>query len=504
MQFGWRTRPDEHVQRAASALFQEASGWQAPARPWLWSAAMAAWGVASFFLYRAPDAAARFADALAGVAPSVFAPGTDSPGMVEDQGFIVFAAAAATLAAGVNLWLAARHRRRLQAGFAAAEARLGAPFVAQPGQVLTALAFALFWSLVIGGPVVAIIWALVAMKAATGIAVRLIVAPVRERSGLAGRLSRGAVRGLGFTATLLLLGGLAVKSWIDGPASRVSQIPEGPPPALAQAWNDAVAGSLDGRGFVDANRILLEVARGVTDPALLASTRRTLEDARARDAAKWQALRDHRFTMAELVEGFDNAGLVPGGDGQFAFRILRGTDAERPGTSSLDVFDRSDSDGWRLSVRAGLGLAVVEPPVVLASPEGRLLVVPATSAYAGHSDASQLWHREGGAWRWIDTSAWLRAAAAALPPGECLLGAEYDGVSRAIPARSILRPDFATLRVSAPFGPDPHATPGPQDGRIEARLAIVDGMLTLKDIAITPPARRRPWLERLLADAPQC
>ena len=257
-----------------------------------------------------------------------------------------------------------------------------------------------------------------------------------------------------------------------------------------------------------------------TVPASLRSSTAMLERVRAFQAF-WAAERARSHSATDVsgrcatwppsppcaVQGAASA--VPDSGGTLLYRIVRRGEAHGDGmfpSEMLDVLQAAGPDSWTPILRVAYdpGRASRVPRQV-ASPAGPMLILPPASPWSiqlGEIEGgTQVFLRQGTAWRRIDVASWLQQAAQSLPPHQCLLRATY-GLSN-VPLATDIEPDFRTLSVLGQYGPQA----GNLDraaGRAEFRFGIDDQTLVIRDVTLTSYPERRPWWRRSLQRGPEC
>ncbi len=436
------------------------------------------------------------------------------------------------LATGVELVRACRSADRLAAAYAAADAKLGHTFLRSPGSLAGAACLLLATRLP-GLDSMGWLAAVLAGQAAAELAVRCLLA----RTHRLRQAARVVGRGLWSRATAWLVV-VAGAVWLLPPPA-----PEPPSPEqLASQWradpgvaaaDAALRQAFAAAGSDDAAPADLLRLRGdwdsthVTDGGIAASLR---ADALVLDRlhafqAFWTEERTHPYGPEDLAGRCatappepacrvrNAAAPVPGSDGALLYRVARRGDL--PGGTQagdwltpdlLDVFEAAGEGGWRHVLRVAYDPGPVPRlPRLVASPVGDMLVLPPANRWSipiGEvPGGDQVFRREGGAWRRIDTTSWLKQAASALPRHQCLLQTAY--ASDGVPLATELEPDYGSLSLLGRYGRRTNDIDG-ASGLVRFTFGIRDGALFVRGTALSPLPETRPWWRRWLSQGADC
>ncbi len=116
-------------------------------------------------------------------------------------------------------------------------------------------------------------------------------------------------------------------------------------------------------------------------------------------------------------------------------------------------------------------------PLLIASPEGQLLMLTGSLDGTGNYDASALFRLNGGKLESIDTDPWLGEFARRLPKDL----AAWKGIY----------PDYATMSAETPLWQHQDANCCPTGGHASLKLALVNNRVVLKDVTIRRAAAAR-------------
>ncbi|MGI4808969.1 MAG: hypothetical protein ACRYF2_12790 [Janthinobacterium lividum] len=416
----------------------------------------------------------------------------------------------------------------LAKGYATADDLLPYPFLRLPGHLTAAFAVAgLGW--LQGLKVLWWLAGIVGVEAAAELLTRLLTAR-GSRLRLGARLFRRGVRSRAFAGAVAVGALLAV--WSPGDRQAAGLPPLQPRTDLnviaadaevERAYQAALPESVASSDLVRMHHLWQTGHLFEADASAALRADAAFRDQVQASTAVWGAVSARRFTAQEIRASCDpsvgitpcqttQTGLIDDGAHPMMFRLtapdytaLLGLDAngrtEPTGVrnTTVDLFHQAGEDQWQLVLHASFDAGEPEPPTLVGSPQGPLLVIPAGTSPT--LDATQVYTAgQDGRWQWLDTEDWLQQAAAALPDQACLLHTLYIGKR---PMFTGLHPDYHTMTARAPFGPDPGGADRTALGRLDVQLEIQGHAMMVRHASVTR-FPEQGWLARLFATRPRC
>lgn len=123
-------------------------------------------------------------------------------------------------------------------------------------------------------------------------------------------------------------------------------------------------------------------------------------------------------------------------------------------------------------------LAYFEPPKLIESPAGRVLMVPLRITGSASANDDRYFLHDGGGWVRLDTQAWLEDLAQRLPEGHAV----WKGI--------VL--DFERMRAESPVWREGDANCCPTGGWVDVEFALEGRTLTIARFAFRPEAPAPP------------
>jgi uncharacterized protein len=251
--------------------------------------------------------------------------------------------------------------------------------------------------------------------------------------------------------------------------------------ALARAWRDALAATLDRPALRDEQRQWRHDPNATAAELETAWRRRVAELNAA--AAAWRAVPRGFATVqlntscfvtpetdTDLTCRVDESGAVAG-DPALSYQLQSLFDGTLRMSGGAVVFSAAANRLTPLLAAHG-DTAHYNRPEVVPSPAGPLLWIPGHIEGTGNFNAEQLHLLRDGEWDDIDTTFWQADMARRLPKGRYAAKGIY--------------PDYRTMNATTPLWRPGDANCCPTGGRAAVRLGLRDRRLVIEDLKVTP------------------